>query len=443
MPLFPIFVKLEGRPVLLVGAGPVGESKVEGLLSAGASVTVVAPVATPAIQTLAEQGRLVWRRRDFTPRDLDGVAMVVAAVPKEVARALYKAARARNVLVNSVDDPDNCDFYYPAVVKRGDLQIAISTAGHSPALAQRIRIELEHQFGPGYEAWVRQLGQTRRELFASEMAPEARRKKLHDLAAASKGPSGNVAGMVYLVGAGPGDPELLTLKALRILGQADVVLHDDLLTAEILELIPSTARIECVGKRHGERQMTQQEINRRLCEYGASGQTVVRLKGGDGAIFGRASEEMEALRDADVPFTIVPGVTAASGAAAAAGVSLTDRRLGSSLVFLTAQRCKGNPPPNWKAVAELGGTTAIYMPGGHEGDLALQLIDAGLAPATPCFVVASATRSEEDVVETTLGELPQLRKLPAPALLLIGAMPARSVSSRTTSENTGKHASDY
>ena len=150
-----------------------------------------------------------------------------------------------------------------------------------------------------------------------------------------------------------------------------------MLTPEILELVPSTARIECVGKRHNERQVTQQEINRRLCEYGAAGQTVVRLKGGDGAIFGRASEEMDALRAAGISFAIVPGVTAASGAAAAAGVSLTDRRLGSALVFLTAQRCKGNPPPNWKAIAELGGTTAIYMPGGHEGDLARQLIERG------------------------------------------------------------------
>ena len=182
---------------------------------------------------------------------------------------------------------------------------------------------------------------------------------------------------MYLVGAGPGDPELLTLKALRILGQADVVLHDDLLTPEILELIPPTARIECVGKRHGERQMTQQEINRRLCAYAAAGQAVVRLKGGDGAIFGRASEEMDALQAANVPFSIVPGVTAASGAAAAAGVSLTDRRIGSALVFLTAQRCKGNPPPNWKAVADLGGTAAIYMPGGHEAELARQLMRLG------------------------------------------------------------------
>ncbi len=458
MSLFPIFVKLEGRPVLLVGAGPVGESKVGGLLSAGAVVTVVAPDATPVIRKLAEDGKLVWRQREFNPNDLNGVALVVAAVPREVARAVYEEAQIRNVLVNSVDDPDNCDFYYPAVVNRGDLQIAISTAGHSPALAQRIRIELEQQFGPGYEAWIRQLGEARRELFSSDMNPDERKRKLHELAAAvgpegaiaapegGAGPTGpalRTAGMVYLVGAGPGDPELLTLKALRLLGQADVVLHDDLLTQEILELIPTTARIECVGKRHGERQMTQQEINRRLCEYGTAGKTVVRLKGGDGTIFGRASEEMDALRDADVPFAIVPGVTAASGAAAAAGVSLTDRRLGSALVFLTAQRCKGNPPPNWKAVAELGGTAAIYMPGGHEGDLALQLIEAGLSRETPCFVVAGASRVDEKVVETTLGELPRLEKLPAPALLLIGVIPAKNGPVRTTLQNAGKQRSHH
>ena len=199
-------------------------------------------------------------------------------------------------------------------------------------------------------------------------------------------------------------PELLTLKALRILGQADVVLHDDLLTPEILELIPPT-RAHRVRRQAARRATDDAAGNQSptLCEYGAAGETVVRLKGGDGAIFGRASEEMDALRAAGVPFSIVPGVTAASGAAAAAGVSLTDRRLGSALVFLTAQRCKGNPPPNWKAVADLGGTAAIYMPGGHEADLARQLIESGLAADTPCFVVASASRPDEQVIETTLG----------------------------------------
>ena len=428
MPLFPIFVKLEGRPVLLVGAGPVGEAKVGGLLAAGAAVTVVAPHATPAMRALAADRKISWRQREFHPNDLDGMTLVVAAVPGDIAGEIYEEARARGVLVNSVDDPENCDFYYPAVVTRGDLQIAISTAGHSPALAQRIRIELEQQFGPEYTEWVRQLGGARRELFAADMNPDTRKEALHELAREKPG-------MVYLVGAGPGDPELLTLKALRIIGQADVVLHDDLLTPDILELIPSTARIECVGKRHNERQVTQQEINRRLCEYAAAGKTVVRLKGGDGAIFGRASEEMDALRAAGLSFAIVPGVTAASGAAAAAGVSLTDRRLGSALVFLTAQRCKGNPPPNWRAVAELGGTTAIYMPGGHEDDLARQLMDAGLAAETPCFVVASATRSNEQILETTLGLLPGLQKLPAPSILLIGTAKAEAGHGRHTAES--------
>ena len=446
MSLFPIFVKLEGRPVLLVGAGPVGESKIGGLLSAGAVVTVVAPDATPAIQKLAEDGKIFWHQRAFHRNDLDGITLVVAAVPSDVAGLIYEEAQIRGVLVNSVDDPDNCDFYYPAVVNRGDLQIAISTAGHSPALAQRIRIELEQQFGPEYAQWVQQLGAARRDLFATDMDSEVRKQKLHEMASEVPGlkrPGLRPDGFVYLVGAGPGDPELLTLKALRILGQADVVLHDDLLTPEILELVPSTARIECVGKRHNERQVTQQEINRRLCEYGAAGQTVVRLKGGDGAIFGRASEEMDALREAGIAFAIVPGVTAASGAAAAAGVSLTDRRLGSALVFLTAQRCKGNPPPNWKAIADIGGTTAIYMPGGHEDDLARQLIEAGVAAETSCFVVASASRPNEQVIETTLGELRGLQKLPAPAILLIGAAgPAKaghSVPRGKASKTDGSH----
>src|SRR5687768_14901971 len=193
MSLFPIFVKLEGRPVLLVGAGPVGESKIGGLLSAGAAVTVVAPTATRAIQMLAGEGRISWRQREFEPRDLDGMALVIAAVPKAVATVIYNEARARGVLVNSVDDIENCDFYYPAVVNRGDLQIAISTSGHSPALAQRIRVELEQQFGPEYTRWVQQIGAVRRDLFGTDMDPELRKQTLHGVARQKPG-------MVYLVG---------------------------------------------------------------------------------------------------------------------------------------------------------------------------------------------------------------------------------------------------
>lgn len=249
-------------------------------------------------------------------------------------------------------------------------------------------------------------------------------------------------GKVYLIGAGPGDPELLTLKALRILGQADVVLHDDLVAPEILELIPPTARVQSVGKRHGEQHTGQEQINALLCEYAAKGLTVVRLKGGDGAIFGRAGEEIEALRDNGIEFSIVPGVTAASGAAAAAGVSLTDRRLGSALVFLTAQRCRGNSSPNWKAVAALGGTVAIYMPGGHQADLAHELLAAGLNRRTPCLVVSRASRPDEQILRTTIEDLPNAPDLPAPTLIIVGAVPVADALSEARAVAAARHANE-
>jgi uroporphyrin-III C-methyltransferase/precorrin-2 dehydrogenase/sirohydrochlorin ferrochelatase len=369
-----------------------------------------------------------------------------------VSAEVFEAARARGVLCNVVDDPDRCDFYYPAVVNRGALQIAISTGGRSPALAQRLRRELEQQFGPDYEVWVERLGDARRELFAAPLEPAARHAPLHQMASAEAfrrfqtagrtshetdtGSTSAVPGTVYLVGAGPGDPDLLTLKALRLLGQADVVLHDELLTPDILELIPTTAKVECVGKRHGARQTSQDEINARLRTYAGAGLVVVRLKGGDGAIFGRAGEETEALREAGIPYVMVPGVTAASGAASAAGVSLTDRRNGSSLVFITAQRCKGNPPPDWKTVAALGGAVAIYMPGGHEHDLARELMEGGIRPDTPCVVVSRASQRDEQVLTTTVRGLQSAAVMPAPAILLIGVHGLTDARGRLLTELT-------
>ena len=181
--MFPIFLKLEGRRCLVVGAGPIGEGKIRGLLQAGASVEVVAPWAVPQIQEWFGQGVLDWKPRTFEPSDLDNVSLVVAATPsREVNTQIFQEARLRNVLCNSVDDPDNCDFYYPAVVHRGDLQIAISTNGRSPALAQRLRHELEEQFGSEYEAWLQELGAARDQMFSANMDIEARKKLLHELA---------------------------------------------------------------------------------------------------------------------------------------------------------------------------------------------------------------------------------------------------------------------
>jgi siroheme synthase-like protein len=181
--MFPIFLKLEGKRCLVVGAGSVGEGKIQGLLDAGASIDVVAPSATAAVQKWAWEGVLSWKARKFDPTDLDGMLVVVAATSSpELNASIFKEARDRKVLCNAVDDPANCDFYYPAVVRRGDLQIAISTNGRSPALAQRLRRELEEQFGPEYETWVAELGQARDQLMAETMDGEARRKLLHELA---------------------------------------------------------------------------------------------------------------------------------------------------------------------------------------------------------------------------------------------------------------------
>jgi uroporphyrin-III C-methyltransferase / precorrin-2 dehydrogenase / sirohydrochlorin ferrochelatase len=432
MALFPVFIKLAGRPCLVVGAGAIGESKIGSLLGAGAKVRVVSLSATNLVREWAAAGRISWLQKPFDPQDLDDMLLVVAAVPAgDLTASIFTEARERGVLCNAVDDPANCDFYYPAVVKRGDFQIAISTGGHSPALAQRLRQELEQQFGSDYELWLHALGLTRKALFAVSMDPKARKRQLHEAAsrdaherfrAQRLKPKGlrQEPGKVYLVGAGPGDPELLTLKALRLLGTADVVLHDDLVLAEVLELVSPNARVLSVGKRHGEQHISQDGINAMLVDHARAGRTVVRLKGGDVSFFGRANEEVDALRAAGVQFDIVPGVTAVSGAAAAAGISLTDRRTTSAVVVVTAQTCKGNARPDWRAIADIGATMAVYMPGDRYELIANELLAAGLDARTPCRIVSRASQPDESLVETTVGALASQERLPAPAVLIIG-----------------------
>ena len=287
-----------------------------------------------------------------------------------------------------VDDPEYCDFYYPAVVRRGDLQLAISTNGQSPALAQRIRRELEVQFGPEYGEWLEQLGTIRQQLFASKIDPEERRQS----AARTGQPRGlrksavrgiqyrvnqsgeNImTGKVYLVGAGPGDPELLTLKALKLLKSADVVLHDDLISPEILAFIPSSTEVQNVGKRFGQKNISQAEIHALLIQNALLGLQVVRLKSGDPLIFGRAGEEMEALRRAGIEFEIVPGVTAAFGAAANAQIPLTHRQVSSAVVLVTGHHAGADEFADWPAKIPTDATVVVYMPGYDYRSTAQQL----------------------------------------------------------------------
>ena len=229
-----------------------------------------------------------------------------------------------------------------------------------------------------------------------------------------------MTGKVYLVGAGPGDPELLTLKAARLLKQADVVLHDDLVSAQILGLVPAHAQIRNVGKRCGKKNVSQEEINFLMVTLAASGLQVVRLKGGDPLIFGRIGEEIAALRDANIEFEIVPGITAAMGAASSAQIPLTHRQSSHALVFLAGHSATGTDPTDWRAFVSLGATLVIYMPGHHYSEIAGKLRAAGLPDETPCAIISRATTAEEQTFATTLESLGDAPPLPAPTLLVIG-----------------------
>jgi uroporphyrin-III C-methyltransferase len=231
-------------------------------------------------------------------------------------------------------------------------------------------------------------------------------------------------GKVYLVGAGPGDPELLTVKALRLLRTADIVLHDDLVTPEILKLIPATAEVRNVGKRSGSKTIRQEEINFLMVTLASSGRQVLRLKSGDPLIFGRAGEEMEALRRSNIEYEIVPGVTSALGAAAAAGIPLTHRRASSTLVLTAGHRASEDSADDWSGLAGTESTLVIYMPGSDYGEISSRLTDAGFAPETPCAIVSRATTPAQQIHGTTVSDLPRAPRLASPTLLLVGEVAA-------------------
>jgi uroporphyrin-III C-methyltransferase/precorrin-2 dehydrogenase/sirohydrochlorin ferrochelatase len=419
MILFPIFVKLAGRRCLVIGAGSVAQSKIQSLLDAGANVRVIAPHGTSVVSEWVQGGLIDWEVRKFEASDLDGVFLAVAATnSNEINKIIFREAQKRNIVCNSVDDPDNCDFYYPAIVRRGDLQIAISTAGKSPALAQKLRKDLESQYGPEYAEFVDELGKTRQELFAQPADPEERKRLLHQLA--NREVVSGKKGKVYLIGAGPGDAELLTLKALKLIQSADVVLHDELIGPGVRDFMPPAAEVENVGKRCGKKSARQEYINSRLVQHASLGRQVVRLKGGDPLLFGRAGEEIEALRKAHIEFEVVPGVTAALAAAAGAQIPLTHRCVSSALMVLTSHHAPSADPDPWPAHIPTNVTLVVYMPGYAYEETKSKLLKAGLNSRTPCAVISQATSPQEQVYRTTIADLHRAPKLPAPTLLVVG-----------------------
>jgi uroporphyrin-III C-methyltransferase/precorrin-2 dehydrogenase/sirohydrochlorin ferrochelatase len=440
MSLLPIFLKLEGRRCLLVGAGNVALDKIGSLLKTGLRLRVVAPHARPEVHQLAQEGKLELVQRPFELSDLDGNFLVVTATDsREVNGAVYQGALERNILCNSVDDIPNCDFFFGSVVSRGDLQISISTAGESPAFAQRLRREIDEQLPEDLGPWLKNVGQLRREVLASHPSGEDRKMLLHQLAqrqvCESKScPSRQLAsaprkeqvsedsqaeeGSVALVGAGPGDPDLLTVKAVRLIQSADVILHDDLVPEAILDLGSPSATIVNVGKRCGTKTITQDGINALMIEHARENRSVVRLKSGDPLLFGRAAEEIAALTEADIPFEIVPGVSAAFAAAAAIGCSLTDREWASNVIFSTGHHAKSHDHSPVPALEDA--TRVVYMPGRDLNLLAEEWLLEGLPADLPCAVVSRAAQADQQVVHTTLGALGETEPAAAPSLLIAG-----------------------
>ncbi len=448
--LFPLFLDLRGRRVLVVGGGEVAARKVAALLDSGADVTVVAPALVPALAALAKAHRLAHIPAAFAAEQLDGSWLAIAATNDDgVNRAVAAAAHARRVFINVVDDAGLASAQLPARVQRGPLQIAISSGGASPMLARHLREELETRLDEALGQLAGLLGELRgrirmqlvdlgqrRAFFERVLAgpaqsllrrgeeAAARRAVEAELASRPHPPAGRVA----LVGAGPGDPGLLTLRALRLLNEADVILHDRLVSDGVLALARRDAQRIDVGKRvGGDHDATQQHIHALLIQHARAGRRVVRLKGGDPFVFGRGGEELEALRGAGIDFEVVPGITAATACAAYAGIPLTHRAHAQSLHLLTAQARDGDADHDWRALAQPHQTLVFYM--GVQGLARLRdkLITHGRAASTSVALVENGSRPQQRVVVGTLAQLPELataHAVRAPALLVVGEVAA-------------------
>ena len=423
MDYLPLFASLKDRPVLVVGTGEIADRKIAFLRKAGARVQVI---------TGAE----------FQEAMLDNVVLVIAATEdRELNRRVFDAANARHRLVNVVDDQPLCSFIFPSIVDRSPLLIAISSGGNAPVLARLLREKIEALLPASLGRMAEVAGNFRERLksvvtttdgrrrfwdrafrgrFASLMAAgnEAAAERLLEQSLAT---GGSAQGEIILVGAGPGDPGLLTLRGLQVIQQADVVFYDHLVTDGVRELIRRDAEQICVGKRAGEHSVAQHDTNQMLIAAAKAGKTVVRLKGGDPFIFGRGGEELQAAAEAGVPFQVVPGITAASAVTAYAGIPLTHRDHAQSVTFVTGHYKADSAPFDWAHLAQSRQTLAIYMGTMKAAEISEQLIQHGRAATTPVAVISRGTRVDQHVATGTLQDLAHLAKdAPMPALIVVG-----------------------
>ena len=439
---FPIFLDLRGRRVVVSGAGAVAVAKLRLLMKTEAALVVYGVRADPEVRAWAAEGRLTLVARPLAAGDTVGAALVYGANGDAAEDARVAAiGRAEGALVNIVDDLSS-DFITPAIVDRDPVTIAIGTEGAAPVLARWIKARVEEmlpaslgplaRIGQGFRGRVEAMGSQARRAFWSRFYFETGPRALAEGAAVAElerlleDGVETARGFVHLVGAGPGDPELLTLKARKLLHEADVVIHDRLVSPEILELARREAQIVAAGKKGFGAATAQDEINRLMIEAAREGASVVRLKGGDPAVFGRLDEEIEALEDAGVPFAVVPGITAASASAAAIGRSLTRRGRNSSLRFLTGYDTGGFAEQDWRELAKPGAAAALYMGTAAATFLRGRLLMHGADPDLAVTAIENASRPDQRVLATTLMDLPRAlaaAKPEGPVMLLLGLAP--------------------
>jgi uroporphyrin-III C-methyltransferase / precorrin-2 dehydrogenase / sirohydrochlorin ferrochelatase len=446
MDYLPLFHNLKSRRCLIVGGGEVALRKLRLVREAGAEVTVVAPRFCRELETLAGTS-LDLVQRAFEESDLTDMSLVIAATSDSaVNRQVSVLAQARGIPVNVVDNPELCSVIFPAIIDRSPIQIAISTGGAAPVLARLLRGKLESTIPSAYGALAR-LANRFRDRVKLRFPEENQRRQFWE--SVFEGPvaesvfKGNIVeaeklldtrltehvgtsmGEVYLVGGGPGDPDLLTFRALRLMQQADVVLYDQLVSPEVLNLVRRDAERIYVGKRAGNHALSQENINRKLGEMAQQGHRVLRLKGGDPFIFGRGGEEIEHLADMGVPFQVVPGITAASGCASYAGIPLTHRDHAQSVRFVTGHRKDDELDLDWQQLVSPGQTLVFYMGLNNVGIISRELIAHGMSRQTPAALIEKGTRPEQKVIIGTLENLEQKvieQQARAPTLIIVGGV---------------------
>ena len=446
MELFPIFMNIRERDCLVVGGGPVAARKADLLIKAGARVSVVSPLLKGEMARLREQGLIEHIEDEFSPRLIRDQALVIAATDHPlVNRRVHDACTAHRIPVNVADEPELCTFVLPAIVDRAPVTIAISSSGRAPVLARLLRTRIETLIPSSFGTLADLMGRFREKVKLRFRTSKERRifwEDVLDGAVAEAALAGRTEeaehlldrelererdearkGEVYLIGAGPGDPDLLTFKALRLLQKADVVVYDRLVSEEIVDLARREAERVYVGKRRNDHSMAQEDISALLVKLASEGKRVARLKGGDPFVFGRGGEEIELIAEANIPFQVVPGITAATGCAAYSGIPLTHRDYAQSCRFITAHRRDEGLEIDWDTLNTTSETLVFYMGLSSLPVICNELIAHGMKAQMPIALIEQGTTVNHRVITGTLETLPEIvtrAGATSPSLIVVG-----------------------